>query len=477
MTQTALPAPGPAPRRRVVFGLFDADGWSWAIVKAAFWFVVIIMMLGYIPDRAYYFTVQKTVDLGLIVWSPVNLCPPDNETLPCPAPVGATLPWHTGPQQLSLPAPRTDGAAAVLGQTYLFAGGSDAAGPKADVYVSHAVGSGNIDTWTAGPSLPEPRSSAAYVAAGNTFYVIGGLGPDGKPTRSVFSLTVANDGTLPAAWTNEEALALPEPRAGAAAVPVSDGIVVLGGTDGTAATRSVWKTQQDKSGKFGAWTAQQPLYEASTDGVALHVADIIYVMGGRNADGHVVATVQMGLVGGPQATTEDPNVVTVWRASAETNLPGVRANMSGFTGNGNLYVQGGTDGVGLRTETFWALPNADGVIEWFHLAQTDLGEGIEGSAAVIAGPYGFLFGGQTATGPTAGVARAYGAPQEPFFQLGALGATVPALKLDGEVGQQIGYLNAATVGAINFVILILIGYAFNHKAKVRALWAKVRRKG
>ena len=41
----------------------------------------------------------------------------------------------------------------------------------------------------------------------------------------------------------------------------------------------------------------------------------------------------------------------------------------------------------------------------------------------------------------------------------------------GEVGQQIGYLNAATVGAVNFIILILIGYAFNHKEKVRALVA------
>ncbi len=96
---------------------------------------------------------------------------------------------------------------------------------------------------------------------------------------------------------------------------------------------------------------------------------------------------------------------------------------------------------------------------------------------MLSGSFGFLFGGETASGPTAGVARAYGAPQEPFFQLGILGMTIPALKLDGEVGQQIGYLNAATVGAINFIILILIGYAFNHKEKMRALWAKVRRRG
>ena len=60
MAHPALPAPR---RRRVLGGLLDADGWAWACVKAVFWFVVIILLLGYIPDRAYYFTVQRTVDV------------------------------------------------------------------------------------------------------------------------------------------------------------------------------------------------------------------------------------------------------------------------------------------------------------------------------------------------------------------------------------------------------------------------------
>ena len=90
-----------------------------------FWFVLIIILLGYIPDRAYYFTVQRTVDIGLLAWSPINLCPPSNESLPCPAPAGATLPWHPSPPELNLPAVRTDGAAAVVGPTFLYAGGSD----------------------------------------------------------------------------------------------------------------------------------------------------------------------------------------------------------------------------------------------------------------------------------------------------------------------------------------------------------------
>ena len=85
----ALPAGRPV-HRRALFGLFDSDGWAWAFTKAFFWLLVIIMTLGYVPDRAYYFVVSRTLDLGILGWSPVNLCPPENGTeMPCPVPTGA----------------------------------------------------------------------------------------------------------------------------------------------------------------------------------------------------------------------------------------------------------------------------------------------------------------------------------------------------------------------------------------------------
>jgi hypothetical protein len=42
---------------------------------------------------------------------------------------------------------------------------------------------------------------------------------------------------------------------------------------------------------------------------------------------------------------------------------------------------------------------------------------------------------------------------------------VPALNIEGEIGQQLGYLNAAGVGTINFILLILIGVAFSHRQR------------
>ena len=481
MAQVELAAPRTVTaRRRAFFGLFDADGWAWAGVKAAFWFVVIITMLGYIPDRMYYFTVGKTVDIWptapIVKWSPINFCDPANETLPCPAPAGATLPWHPSPTEIQLPG-RRDGVAAALGTTYLYAGGSDGTAASASVFVSHPVGQGNLDKWSAGPDLPAPRSNAAWATIGSTLYVIGGVDASGAPTSTVYSLSVANDGTI-GKWKTEDKLALPAPRAGASAVTVSDGIVVMGGTDGKAPTKDVWKTQQDKTGAFGKWVAQTNLFKENTDGVAFHVGDVIFLVGGRNASGNAVATVQQGLVGRGKATAADPNLISaLWRVSDQTNLPAPRADASGFTVNGGIYVEGGTDGSKQQPTAWWATPDANGTIPaWQHLDATDLGQGIEGAAAFTAGPYAFLVGGQTASSLTGGAARAYLAPQEPFFQLGLFGVTVPGLTLGGEIGQQLGYLNAMGLGMVDFAVLLAVGWGFAHKEKVRAFVDKRRRK-
>ena len=184
---TTRPALGPGlvvPKRRAFFGLLDADGWSWAGLKAFVWLVIMILMLGYIPDRAYYFTVNKTLQLGLLVWSPINFCSNENETLPCPAPLGALVPWHESPAELALPQARTDGRAIQLGTKILYIGGSDGTTAQSTVYVAQTSGTGNFDKWADGPALPEPRSDPAVTQVSGTVYVIGGLDAEGETTTS-----------------------------------------------------------------------------------------------------------------------------------------------------------------------------------------------------------------------------------------------------------------------------------------------------
>jgi hypothetical protein len=166
-------------------------------------------------------------------------------------------------------------------------------------------------------------------------------------------------------------------------------------------------------------------------------------------------------------------VLTGWDKT--TPLPSARVNAAGFAANGALYVVGGSDGQNVLKELYWATPDSSGNVgEWKHLAPSDLPDGLEGSSAVVLGSQAVLVGGRSGQGLTGDAARSNLAPGAPFFQLGLVGATVPALKIEGEIGQQLGYLNAAGVGTIDFVLLLLIGWAFAHRERTREIWERLR---
>jgi len=475
-------SPGTTTRRRVLFGLLDADGWSWASLKAFFWFIVIIFMLGYIPDRAYYFTVFSTIDLGILAWSPVNLCPPENRTLPCPAPAGAVLPWEPSPPELSLPAPRTDGAAVVAGTKLVYIGGAaSATGPaEPTVYVATLYPNGNFSSWTDGPALPVPLRDAAATFFGGAIYVFGGTDPSGAPTQAAYVSTVdPATGELGPWQTADQAklpLTLPAPRTGATIAVAGDGLFLVGGADGNGPVRTVWKSTLDAKGKLAAWQPQADLLLPQADAGAALVGDYLWVYGGRDANGPTGA-VQRGELG-----TVDSHPGTIIRFGVRNgppNLPVARTNAATFTANGALYLVGGSDGTAPKGELYWAIPSTNGELgAWEHLPQTDLpGSGLAGSAAVTSGSEAFLVGGTTSGGVITQSVRANLAPQPPFFQLGLVGATIPALKISGEIGQQLGYLNAAGAGTIDFIILLLIGWAFAHKEQARRILGRLRRRG
>ena len=482
MAQQALGAGMTVPRRRAMFGLLDADGWSWASIKAFVWLILIIFVLGYLPDRAYYLTVGRTVDLGVLAWSPINLCPPSNETLPCPAPGGALVPWHPSPEVLALPQARSDGAVLQVGSTILYIGGQDGTTAQSSVYVARTVGTGNFDKWTDGPALPAPRADASVAYVAGSVYVIGGADAAGAPTDTVYIMTPdAVTGAL-GDWTEApDTLRLPEPRAAAAAAVTPDGLLLIGGRNADGPVSTTWKSLLDTKGALGKWTAEQPLAAPQAEATAIVVGDYVWVYGGRDATGPVGA-VQRGAFGQPAAPglPDDPQEGKVirWDVNNTANLPAARSNASGWGANGTIYLAGGDDGSGPQREVYWAIPTSTGDIqEWKHLEVSDLpAAGLEGAAAVISGPNAVLVGGTTDTGQLASSVRANIAPQSPFFQLGLLGATVPGLTIGGEVGQQLGYLSAAGVGTVDFILLLLVGWAFAHRERTRGIIRRVLRR-
>jgi N-acetylneuraminic acid mutarotase len=474
-------------RRRVLFGLLDADGWGWASIKAFIWLIAIILLLGYIPDRAYYLIVNRTIDVGLLAWSPINFCPPQNQSLPCPAPVGAVLPWQPSPQELALPAPRTEGALAQLGSRIVYVGGTDGSQPTDTVYVADVTADGNFTAWQAGPRLPEARTGVALAVVAGDLYAFGGTGPGGAATNTAWVLGTDPDTGALGTWEPMADLALPQPRTGAAAVALADGILVVGGANAQGQpVATTWKSTLDQKGVPGDWTEEAALQLPVGHSHAVQVGDFLWLVGGTDANGPSGA-VQRGTLGtgvAPPAPGEfvnpndPPHPVRLlrWDVKDSQNLPGARAGAAIFTANGSIYVAGGSDGQARHPELYWGVPNDQGEIpEWKHLADTDLPSGLTGAGALVNGATAFLVGGQTDQGVLASSARANLAPQEPFFQLGLFGATLPALFIEGELGQQLGMLSAAGAGTLNFVILILLGWAWAHQAQIRG-WVSRRRR-
>ncbi len=483
MAQQALGPGAVLSRRRALFGLLDADGWAWASVKAFVWLIIIIFMLGYLPDRAYYLTVGRTVDLGVLVWSPINLCPPTNETLPCPAPAGAVVPWEPSPPELNLPQPRTDGTVLQVGTAILYIGGSDGTTAKPDVYVARTVGTGNFDKWAAGPALPEPRADASVAHVAGSIYVIGGRDASGAPTDTVFVLSPDSQTGQLGEWTTADNLKLPEASSETAIAITPDGLLLIGGRNAAGPVATTLKAKLNAQGALGAWSAEQQLVTPQAGATAVVIGDFVWLYGGSDANGPV-NKVQRGAFGQVAAAglpaNPDAGKVVRWDVNDAANLPAARTNASGWGANGSLYLAGGNDGSGPKSELYWAAPTTAGDLpEWKHLTQTDLpASGLEGAPAVISGPDAIFVGGTTSGGSVlASSVRANTAPQSPFFQFGLVGATVPGLTIQGEIGQQLGYLNAAGVGTVNFIILILIGLAFAHRERTRAIIGRVLRRG
>ena len=500
MATQALP-PG-RTHRRALFGFFDADGWSWAFVKAFAWFILLIIFLGYVPDRAYYFTVNRTIDLGILFWSPINLCPAENNGLPCPPPTGAIVPWQGSPAELALPAARTGGAAIQLGTHLLYIGGSDGQKASSTTYAS-TVKSGNFSAWGDGPALPAARTDAALTSLTGTAYLIGGTGPDGKPTNTVWSLGTAGAKGDLGAWTAVEGVTLPEARSGAAAIAVSDGILVAGGRDADGKpSAKTWKATVDLKGVLGPFVEQAPLLDGVADAASAFVGEYIWIYGGTDASGatDVVQVAHFGAPGtgvlpgssgapasaAPTAAASlapgaSPapviNGVQQWATSDAIRLPAKRTAAATFASNGSIYLAGGSDGSAAQSQVYWAVPDAVGGLpnKWQHLDAMDLpAGGLQGGAAIVAGSTVIVIGGQTTGGLLASELRASLAPQSPFFQLGPVGVVVPALQLPGEIGQQLGYLAAAGASTTFFFVFVFLGWAFNHKPQVRA-WRSRRR--
>ena len=392
------------------------------------------------------------------------------------------MPWHGSPAELALPAPRTDGGIAQVGSNLLYIGGSDGTTAQSTVYVAPTVGVGNFDQWAEGPPLPEPRSDASTIAVSGIVYVIGGRDADGAPTTTVFRLTPDPQTGVLDDWEAVDELVLPEGRAGAAVVSTPDGLLVIGGEGPGGPVATTYKSplrhgrlpgtlgsRRRRSSRRRPTATRPPSATSSCCGAGTTPT-------GRWAPSRSATS-------GSRRPRACPRTRT--RASSSSGGPTTastcrppRDDAAGWSANGTIYAVGGTDGGAPAERAVLGHPEratrrpSNGSTS----SSPTCRPGISGGAAIVTGPNAVIVGGETAEGVVATSVRANTAPQAPFFQLGLVGATVPGLKIEGEIGQQLGYLNAAGAGTVNFVILLLIGWGFAHKEQARGIIRRVLRR-
>lgn len=493
--------PGVVAPRRVLFGLLDADGWGWAGVRSVLWTLVIILMLGYIPDRAYYLTVSPTVELGLNMASLVNICPAENEGLPCPAPAGALIPWKSA-AEADLPGDGVDGSLLQAGSHLYYIGGTSGATTRvATTTVSVAtVDAAGLSAWTSGTPLPEARAHAGVAFFAGKAYVIGGASDTSPATASVYVGTPDATTGLITAWERIDALELPAPRTAASVTVVSDGIVVLGGEGSDRSpTTSVWKAKLGTNGELEPWADFMELPTPRSHAAAALVGDSIYVWGGRDASGPAAAALRGDIAVAPPVATGhsapavnpdaeaqgDAEIGTIyrWRATeGDGNLPTPRDGAALWSANGTLYIAGGSVDGTPTSSVLWTVPvAATGISSWSSVELSNLPTDAPrvGASGIVIGAHVMLLGGADAAGSYSGGALSAGtSPKAPVFRAGLFGLTVPGLALQGEVGQQIGFLSAAGAWTLNFVIMLGAAVAYSQRERFRAwVGAKLGRKG
>jgi hypothetical protein len=340
--------------------------------------------------------------------------------------------------------------------------------------LQNAVNEGSfVRPWFEGPALPEPRAAATVLSLGGIPYVIGGVDGSGAPTDTVFQ-GILDEGLL-TGWELVDTLKFPVPVSDAAGATSATSLFVFGGRTADGLSDTVYRADiPEGETELEKWVemTELPLPEARAGGTAASSGGSIYVVGGEGPDGATNSVFFLALDNhGDPAINADTGRPFGWgvsvNQSAAAALPEPRMGHSTFVNSGAIYAVGGLDANGQAVATtFWAVPNpTDGTINgWQRLDQTDLPAPRFDSPAAVVGPYAFLVGGSDAGGnELTSTLRADLAPSAPFFRLGLFGVTIPALGIEGEIGQQLGYIVAGTAAIGALVFLVILGWMYSHK--------------
>lgn len=175
----------------------------------------------------------------------------------------------------SLPQPETAMAFVTYSNEIFSIGGQNSEGVVGDVYrFDLATGA-----WSAAATKPTPVSEIEAALIGEKIYVPGGFDSTGSPTAALEIYDPRQD-----IWTS--GAALPEPLANYALADYEGLLYLFGGTDGDSTKDIVWIYDPEQD----TWQPGTPMTTAREGAAAVALTDRIVILGGQNRTGLLKST-------------------------------------------------------------------------------------------------------------------------------------------------------------------------------------------
>lgn len=269
----------------------------------------------------------------------------------------------------TLPAPVQREVAVAHGGAVLLAGGLDAGGSSTDGVFRMSPGTGAL---TSLGTVPQAFHDAAGAVLGNGLYVFGGGAASSSASVQRFDLS---------SHTGAVVASLPRPLSDVAAAQTASGVYLVGGYDGIAPRREIYRTTD---GTHFTLVGRLPVGLRYPAVAALGTT--VVIAGGTAAGGASSAVYLLD--------TQTNRVRLAGR------LPAARAHAQAFALGGAVYVAGGVDASGAITGTVTRIDPATG-----RIAAVAGAVAVSDAATVGLPTSALLVGGVTSAGTTGTVRR------------------------------------------------------------------------
>lgn len=215
-------------------------------------------------------------------------------------------------------------------------GGHDGGRMRSTAWQAKIGRDGSIGAWEQGQALPAERAGMAFASDGRYAILAGGKSTTKDVAQDVFVAHIWGDGRL-GAW-KATPFTLPAKRFHTGAVIANGYVYVIGGNDGTSATRTVFRAKIDRTGTLSAWTTLDSLPGPRSHQAAFVHEGAIWLVAGiagnPMGDAKPLGDVLRAEIGRDGALGE-------WKTVSQLDTP--FATHAAVVHGGFLYVIGGVE--------------------------------------------------------------------------------------------------------------------------------------